>query len=101
MTTADKRKHISDPKPTPTREQLRAFAARRWDLVADEKLSFVADRYRAGGSDAGRKAAQALSQRWSRLHPGSPSPEARQRDLEHHVAMKKKLDLVAHAFGRR
>jgi hypothetical protein len=88
-------------KRTPTREQLRAFAARRWDLVADEKLSFLAARYREQGQAASRKAAQLLSQRWARLHPGSASPEARQQDLEHHVALKKKLDLLAHAFGRR
>jgi hypothetical protein len=101
MTTPHKRKQIPDPERTPTREQLRAFAARRWDLIADEKLSFVATRYQARGADASRKAAQGMSQRWARLHPGGPSPEARQQDLEHHIALKKKFDLVARAIGRR
>jgi hypothetical protein len=101
MATTDKRKQSPVPERTPTGEQLRAFAARRWDLIAEEKLSFVATRYLAEGPDASRKAAQSLSQRWARLHPGSPSPEARQQDLEDHVALKKKLDLVAHAIGRR
>lgn len=99
--TADKRKQVPGRERAPTREQLRAFAARRWDLVADEKLSFVAARYQAGGVNASRKAAQAMSQRWARLHPAGPSREARLQDFEHHVALKKKLDLVAHAIGRR
>jgi hypothetical protein len=101
MTTADKRKQVPGPDLAPTREQLRAFAARRWDLVADEKISFVVARYQARGVDASRGAAQAMSQRWARLHPAGPSREARLQDFEHHVAMKKKLDLVAHAIGRR
>ncbi|MFZ5891413.1 MAG: hypothetical protein ACOY0T_10205 [Myxococcota bacterium] len=101
MTTAHKPKQIPDPERMPTREQLRAFAARRWDLVADEKLSFVAARYQSRGVDASRKAALAMSQRWAKLHPAGPSREARQQDLEHHVALKKKLDIVAHALRRR
>jgi len=85
----------------PDREELRAFAARRWDLVADEKLLFVAQRYRSGGSGASRMAARRLAQRWARLHPGGPSPEARKEDLDHHIAMKQKLDRTVHALGRR
>jgi hypothetical protein len=101
MRKAEKRTPIPDSERMPTREELRAFASRRWDLVADEKLAFVAGRYRVSGADANRKAAQSIAQRWTRLHPGSPSPNDRQQDLEHHVELKQKLDRVAHAFSRR
>lgn len=85
----------------PDGEQLRAFANRRWDLVADEKVSFVAERYRAGGSKASRMAAGRLARRWARLHPGGPSAEAREDDLEHHIVLKQKLDCAVHVLGRR
>lgn len=101
MTDATKPQQGMGPRLAPTPEQLRAFAARRWDLVADEKLSFIAARYRAEGPDASRKAARCLEQRWAMLHPGGPSPEARQQDFEHHVAMKQTLDRAAHAVTRR
>jgi hypothetical protein len=86
---------------TPSREQLRAFAARRWDLVADEKLAFLADRYRREGATGSREAVQRMSRQWARLHPDGPTPEARREDLEHHIALKRKLDATAHVIGRR
>lgn len=101
MSETEKPKQLPDPELSPTREQLRAFASRRWDLVADEKLSFLATRYRVSGAEASRKAAEAMAQRWASLHPGSPSPEARQQDFQHHVALKRKLDRAADAIGRR
>ena len=97
VTQADKR----PPTRPPTREQLRAFAARRWDLVADEKLAFLADRYRREGAAGSRRAAQGIARRWASLHPGGPTAEARQDDLEHHIALKRKLDATAHVVGRR
>jgi hypothetical protein len=86
---------------TPSREQLRAFAARRWDLVADEKLAFLADRYRREGAAGSREAAHSMARQWAKLHPAGPTPEARRDDLEHHIALKKKLDATAHVIGRR
>ncbi len=88
-------------KRTPSREQLRAFAARRWDLVADEKLAFLGDRYRREGAAGSRQAVQGMARRWASLHPDGPSVEARQDDLEHHIALKRKLDTTAHVVGRR
>lgn len=88
-------------KRPPTREQLRAFAARRWDLVADEKLAFLADRYRREGAAGSRRAAHGMARRWASLHPDGPTAEARRADLEHHIALKRKLDATAHVVGRR
>jgi hypothetical protein len=82
-------------------EHLRAFAARRWDLVADEKRTFVANRYRVHGPAANRETALRLRERWVELHPEGPSAEAREDDLAHHVAFKEKLDRAAHGFPRR
>ena len=86
---------------TPSREQLRAFAARRWDLVADEKLAFLADRYRREGAKGSREAAHSMARQWAKLHPDGPTPEARRNDLEDHIALKRKLDATAHVIGRR
>jgi hypothetical protein len=74
-----------------TRDALRAFAQRRWDLVARQKRSFVAERYRVGGAAASRAAAQRLVQRWRTLHP-EPVAAIRVADLQAHVALKQKLD---------
>ena len=93
---------VTEANPrTPSREQLRAFAARRWDLVADEKLAFLADRYRREGAAGSREAAHSMARQWAKLHPEGPTPEARRDDLEHHIALKKKLDATAHVIGRR
>ena len=83
-----------------TRAALRAFANRRWDLVARHKRTFVAERYREGGPDASRRAAQRLLQRWRALHPEHRS-EMRAADLQAHVALKQKLDATSgDAHGR-
>jgi hypothetical protein len=84
----------------PSPEQLRAFAGRRWDLVADEKLAFLADRYRRGGSKGSREAAQRMAQHRAKLHPEGPSPQSRDEDLTHHIELKRKLDATAHVIFR-
>jgi len=82
-------------------EDLRAFAQRRWDLVADSKLRFIGERFRAEGPLATRRVARRLAERWAALHPGGPSAEARRQDLSDHLALKAKLDRASHAFRRR
>ena len=91
----------SEKRAQAQREQLQALAAPGWDLVADEKLSFIVSRYRSGGARASRLAARRMMERWARLHPGGSSPEARESDLEHHRALRQKLDRTAHVIARR
>ncbi|MBX3130436.1 MAG: hypothetical protein KF718_27200 [Polyangiaceae bacterium] len=85
----------------PTAEELRAYARRRWDLVAAEKLRHGAERYRRGGPQAALAAARHLAERWSELHPEGPTPASRQADFEHHVALKVKLDRTRHVLAGR
>lgn len=85
----------------PTREDIQAYAARRWDLVADEKLRFLAGRFQKGGPEASRTVARRLFARWARLHPEGGSPAARSADLSAHVALKDKLRRTAGVIGRR
>jgi hypothetical protein len=58
--------------------------------VADEKLAFLADRYRVEGSNASREAAQRLARQWARLHPEGPSPQS--PDVEVYAALRKALE---------
>ncbi len=85
----------------PTREAIRAYRDRRWDLVAREKRRFAAERYRRGGPEAALEAAARLRARWAELHPEGPAPESRAADLEHHVGLKRKLDRARHVVAGR
>jgi hypothetical protein len=85
----------------PTAKEIRAYARRRWDLVATEKLRFGAERFRRGGPQAALAAASRLAERWAELHPGGPTPASRQADFEHHVALKGKLDQTRHVLAGR
>jgi hypothetical protein len=82
-------------------DAIRAFAARRWDLVEHSKVRARAERFRAGGSAACLRAAAELRGRWYRLHPERPSHAARKADFEHHLAMSRKLARVGDADFRR
>jgi hypothetical protein len=88
-------------RPQPTREALRAFAQRRWDLIERGKREFLAERYRDGGPMAARAAAARLLDRWRALHPDAPLPSMRAADLEAHVAFARKLDKARHGLRRR
>jgi len=82
-------------------EDLRAFANRRWDLIARAKREFAAQRFASGGPNAARVAAQRLLERWKSLHPDAPIAAMRDADLEAHIALKRKLDRADRAFRRR
>ena len=82
------------------RDALRAYAERRWDVLAEHKRALVAERYRTLGPAASLAAAQRLREHWRRLHPSGPSPEMRQADLAAHLALKEKLDRASHVFRR-
>ena len=80
---------------------IRSFAARRWNLVADEKLRFIVERFEAAGIIGSRSAARRLRERWLALHPDGASDADRETDLKAHVALKEKLDRVHNAAVRR
>lgn len=77
------------------REDLRAYANRRWDLVEAHKLRERSAEYRAEGPGASVR-------RWEMLYEhglsvGAVSAESRAQDLEDHIEWRTKLDRA----GRR
>jgi hypothetical protein len=82
-------------------EDLRAFAQRSWGLVEDAKVRFRAQRFQKEGPSATFAAAQRLRERFRRLHPNGPRPEARTADLGAHLALKAALDRAANALRGR
>ncbi len=80
---------------------IREFAARRWDLVGEQKLRIGADRYRSGGATACLAVLIDLRERSVRARPGGCSDESRRIDLDHHVELAQKLRLVDNGRTRR
>ena len=80
--------------------ELRAFAERRWDLVAREKLAFLSQRFRAGGPTAAHAAAVRLRERFRATHT-TVRVDARAADLEAHVALKRKILRAGDGFVGR
>ena len=74
-------------------DDVRAFAARRWDLLEQETDGWRAERFRTQGAASTMAASVALRERYWRIH-GRPTSARRQSDLAHHVALKRKLDRV-------
>ena len=79
-------------------DALRAYARRRWDLVAREDHRFRAERYRTGGPQAGHQTAARLLAHWRAIRPGGADPERREKDLAAHIALRRQLDRTRHAF---
>ncbi len=84
-----------DPK------QLRDYLDRDWARVRAAKEQFWAGDTRARGPMAGLTIGAALWAHARAVDPTWPDAEARGRDLEHHVALSRKLDRLAHVFPRR
>lgn len=79
-------------------EDLRAYAARRWDLVQHEKDRWRAERFMVGGPAATLAASHALRERARRIH-GVPAEASRRADLAHHRLLLAKLERVRDAFA--
>lgn len=75
-------------------EDIRAFARRRWDLVEDSKREFIADRYREDPI-AHARSIEALREHLRAVRPEWPTQDDLARDLEDHIALKRKLDRAA------
>jgi len=84
-----------------TPEDLKRFAGRDWAQAADDKRDYWARQYREHGSAPARTAATVLLLHMYTVQPGYPSAADREEDLQHHLLLRQRLDLVAHAFTRR
>lgn len=76
-------------------EDLRAFAARDWDLVAREKERWWAERGRELSAAEKLRIGDMLRRHAKRLRPDWPSPEERRQDLETHARVAEALRSVA------
>jgi hypothetical protein len=82
------------------RETLRAFASRDWHSTRASKAEYWSTRFRQDPLSTWH-AAQGLLAYVRRLRPSFPSEAARDEDFHAHIALRSRLDRVAHAFARR
>src|SRR5688572_19207911 len=94
---------VSEMNPrTPSREQLRAFAARRWDLVADEKFALLADRYRREGAAEAAQRPKTWHDNGRGCTPTVPRPKRAGRSgAPHRVEEETGRDSSCHRPGPR
>jgi hypothetical protein len=83
------------------RDAVREFMLRDRKRVDALKRDHRAKRHRASGGKSGLEAAQALREHVRRVRPDWPTARGRREDLEHHVALKRRIDRAAHAFSAR
>lgn len=81
-------------------DDIRAFAARRWDLLEDAKREHIAERYRMDPS-AHVRSVHALREHLRAVRPEWPTREDLARDLADHISLKQKLDRAAPFVSRR
>ena len=85
--------------PGMDRDALRAYAHRVWAEVERLGHAYWAELYRRRGPAIGFRTAAALAEYVRRARPDWPSPAQRQQDLDHHVALKRRIDRAARAFA--
>ncbi len=83
------------------RDALRAYAQRDWAAIERLDQDHWAETFRRNGPDQAFRAAAALAEHARRARPDWPSAEDRQRDLEHHLELKRRIDRAASAFSTR
>lgn len=83
------------------RDAIRAFVERDRKSVAALKRDHHARRNRISGGKSGLAAAAILREHVRRARPDWPTPQDRQKDLEHHIELKRCIDRAAHAFTAR
>jgi hypothetical protein len=82
-------------------EAVRAYMARDWSAVTDDKRAWWADRYQREGGLASWRASVALHAVVRRTRPDYPTERDRKADLDMHVRLRRLLDRASHAFPRR
>ncbi len=80
---------------------VRSFMRRAYDVVAESKQGYWAQRFRERGGEVTWRAGQALREHAQHVRPDWPSEHDRAEDLEHHIRLTRLLDRAAHAFPRR
>lgn len=83
------------------RDAIRAWAERPWSDVAGAKRAWHARRFREAGAASGVALSRGLREHARRVRPDWPTARNRERDLAHHVELKRLLDRAAHAFAGR
>lgn len=94
------------PRYTPAevkldRDTVRAYAERGWDRLEAREREHWAEVYRRDGADAIVRVVEDLRAHMRSVRPDWPSAEERRRDYEHHLELKRKLDIVGRGFSRR
>jgi hypothetical protein len=82
-------------------DAIRAFATRDRRPVERAKRIYWSERFRRGGSEATFRAGQEIRRFARALLPGWPSRRDRDRDLAHHLELKRALERAARAFPGR
>ncbi len=77
------------------------FLQRGWEEAAAATRAYWAERYAIAGWRATWDASQALLAHIRSIQPEFPTQRDRALDLAYHVALRTRLDHVAHAFARR
>lgn len=83
------------------RDAIRAYVGRQWSALSNAKRAWHARRFRESGAAPGVALARGLWEHARRVRPDWPAARDRERDLAHHVELKRQLARTAHAFARR
>jgi hypothetical protein len=81
------------------RDDLRAYAQRAWHALTELERAHWARELFERGPLATLHASQALWAHMRRIRPDWPTPEDRQRDLAHHIALKQAIDRAARVLA--
>ena len=79
-------------------QHLRDFLQRDWETAAARKREHWVREFAACGAVATLEASAALWRHMRAVRPDWPTPEQRQEDLDHHIAVKRAIDRAARAF---
>jgi len=82
-------------------DAIRAFAHRDWTLLEQLDREHWVETYRRGGGMIGFQVAAGMAEYVRRTRPEWPTAAERQRDLEDHIELKRRIDRAAGAFPSR
>lgn len=83
------------------RGDLEAYARRDWTVLDRLDREHWVDTFQRSGGAVSFRVSAELAEYVRRLRPDWPSAADRQEDLEHHVALKRRIDRAARAFNSR
>ncbi len=76
-----------------------AFLRRPWDSLATLEREHWAREYARRGPTATLEVSRLLWEHMRRIRPDWPSEAERERDLAHHIALKRAIDRAARALA--